>query len=102
MVSIAAYSILFFSGFLIKTPGTLLSLYNSKTISKYAKIKGPRITPKIPKTKSPPIIPRRTIPEWTFVLFATNIGLNTFSISEDIIPNMAIPIAGIKKPDTIK
>ena len=60
---------------------------------RYAKIKGPKITPNIPNKNNPPIIPIRIIEEFSSVLFDTIIGLMKLSKDEEIIPNRSTPIA---------
>ena len=61
-------------------------------------IKRPITIPTIPNTNNPPIIPTRTIEEWTFVLLETNKGLKKLSTFEEIIPKIITPIAGTVEP----
>ena len=62
---------------------------------KYAKIKGPRISPRIPNINNPPIIPIITIAECKFVLFETIIGLKKLSTVLETSPKIKIPIAEV-------
>ena len=59
---------------------------------------GPIINPIKPRKKTPPTIPRRITPEWTFVFVETKIGFAMFSKSEPAIPKSETPIIGSMPP----
>ena len=69
---------------------------------RYARIRGPRITPNTPNKNNPPIIPIRIIEEFSSVLFDTIIGLMKLSKDEEIRPNRSTPVAARVFPATTR
>ena len=67
-------------------------------IIKYAKINGPRINPKIPNKKNPPIIPIRVNAGCILAFFEIIIGFKKISNEEAIKPKTVIPKAEKKFP----
>ena len=61
-------------------------------------IKGPKISPSIPKKNNPPTMEVKSIPVFMFVLLETIIGLNMLSTFEEMRPKMIIPHAEKKLP----